>query len=173
MLQTFIGGAGTFFGPALGAASMTFFARVTSDLTRSWLLYQGLLFVLVMLFVPDGIGGLISEHSKKVKKGGYKALLLPYLLCLVTGLLLLASVVFLVESTHILLSDGYIAKTKSSGGATVPFSLFGRAFDPRSWTTWAIPAGLLVVGLALLPTAAKVTGRAWLRATQSPQGETA
>ena len=52
VLQTFIGGAGTFFGPALGAAIMTFFARVTSDLTRSWLLYQGLIFVLVMLFAP-------------------------------------------------------------------------------------------------------------------------
>ena len=51
VLQTFIGGAGTFLGPALGAAVMTFFARVTSDLTRSWLLYQGLIFVLVMLFV--------------------------------------------------------------------------------------------------------------------------
>ena len=44
-----IGGAGTFFGPALGAAVMTFFARVSSDLTRSWLLYQGLVFVLIML----------------------------------------------------------------------------------------------------------------------------
>jgi zinc protease len=31
VLQTFIGGAGTFFGPALGAAVMTFFGRVTSD----------------------------------------------------------------------------------------------------------------------------------------------
>ena len=60
VLQTFIGGAGTFFGPALGAAIMTFFARVTSDLTRSWLLYQGLIFVLVMLFAPDGIGGLVD-----------------------------------------------------------------------------------------------------------------
>ena len=64
VLQTFIGGAGTFFGPALGAAVMTFFARVTSDLTRSWLLYQGLIFVIVMLFVPDGIGGLISSHAR-------------------------------------------------------------------------------------------------------------
>ena len=43
VLQTFIGGAGTFLGPAVGAAVMTFFARVTSDLTRSWLLYQGLI----------------------------------------------------------------------------------------------------------------------------------
>ena len=138
-------------------------------------LYQGLLFVLVMLFVPDGIGGLIAEHSKKVKKGGYKALVLPYLLCLVTGLLLLAGVVFLVESTHILLSDGYIAKTKSSGGAAVPFSFFGQDFNPRSWVTWSIPIGLLLAGAALMPAAMKVTGRAWLHATQSApaQGETA
>jgi len=64
VLQTFIGGAGTFLGPALGAAVMTFFARVTSDLTRSWLLYQGLIFVLVMLFMPDGFGGLISLHVR-------------------------------------------------------------------------------------------------------------
>ena len=66
VLQTFIGGAGTFFGPALGAALMTFFARMTSDLTRSWLLYQGLIFVLVMLFVPEGIGGLISAHARRL-----------------------------------------------------------------------------------------------------------
>ena len=73
MLQTFIGGAGTFFGPALGAAIMTFFARVTSDLTRSWLLYQGLIFVLVMLFAPEGLGGLVSLHARKLRAGGWKA----------------------------------------------------------------------------------------------------
>ena len=73
VLQTFIGGAGTFFGPALGAAVMTFFARVTSDLTRSWLLYQGLIFVLVMLFVPDGIGGLVSMHARRLHGGAMEA----------------------------------------------------------------------------------------------------
>ena len=67
VLQTFIGGAGTFFGPALGAMIMTFFARITSDLTRSWLLYQGLIFVLVMLFAPQGLGGLVDLHARKVR----------------------------------------------------------------------------------------------------------
>ena len=85
VLQTFIGGAGTFFGPALGAAVMTFFARVTSDLTRSWLLYQGLIFVIVMLFVPDGIGGLISVHARRLRATAVKHLTVPYLLWLVVG----------------------------------------------------------------------------------------
>ncbi len=166
VLQTFIGGAGTFFGPALGAAAMTFFARVTSDLTRSWLLYQGLIFALVMLFVPNGIGGLISEHSKKLKKGGWTALVGPYALCLVVGLLLVTGLVFMVESTHILLSDSYIAKTRSTPpGESVPFSMLGIVFHPKSVTTWAIPAVLLAVGAGLLPVARKLTETAWLRAT--------
>ena len=38
-----------------------------SDLTRSWLLYQGLIFVIVMLFVPDGIGGLISTAKDQLR----------------------------------------------------------------------------------------------------------
>src|SRR5205085_563658 len=88
VLQTFIGGAGTFFGPALGAATMTFFARVTSDLTRSWLLYQGVIFVIIMLFVPEGIGGLISTHGRRLRATAVRHLTMPYLLCLVVGALL-------------------------------------------------------------------------------------
>lgn len=175
VLQTFIGGSGTFFGPALGAAIMTFFARVTSDLTRSWLLYQGLIFVLVMLFVPNGLGGLISLHARRVKMSGVRHLVLPYLLCFLVGLLLLAGLVFLVESTHVLLSDGYIAKRRAAGGAFVPIDLFGTTFDPTAIGTWMVPALLLLAGGVLLPLAMKVTSRAWILATESeasPQSPT-
>ena len=165
VLQTFIGGAGTFFGPALGAAVMTFFARVTSDLTRSWLLYQGLIFVFIMLFAPDGIGGLISLHSRKLKAGGWRHLVLPYLVCLTAGMLLIAGVVFTVESIHLVLSDAYIAKRTAAKGAWVPYQLFGTTHDPSSPLTWAIPIGLLAAGSLLLIPAMKITQRAWLRAT--------
>ena len=96
VLQTFIGGAGTFFGPALGAAIMTFFARVMSDLTRSWLLYQGVVFVIVMLFAPDGIGGLISLHARRLRASGGPAPD-PALPAVPRrrGLLLIAGVVFI------------------------------------------------------------------------------
>ena len=126
VLQTFIGGAGTFFGPALGAIIMTFFARVTSDLTRSWLLYQGLIFVLVMLFAPQGLGGLVALHARKVRAGGWKHLVAPYLLCLVVGLLLIAGLVFVVESIHVVLTDAYLAKRTAAKGEWVPYELFGR-----------------------------------------------
>lgn len=164
VLQTFIGGAGTFFGPALGAATMTFFARVTSDLTRSWLLYQGLIFVIVMLFVPDGIGGLISMHARRLPATAVKHLTLPYLLCLVVGALVGAGVVFTVESVHVVLSDAYSVLRRSHGGALVPYPLFGRQFDPLSPWTWAIPVGSIVAGGALLPLARRLTSKGWRQA---------
>ena len=163
VLQTFIGGAGTFFGPALGAASMTFFARVTSDLTRSWLLYQGLIFVLVMLFVPDGIGGLISTHARRLRATALRHLALPYLVCFVVGVLLVVGIVFVVESVHVVMSDAYAVLRRSNGGALVPYPLFGRQFDPRSPWTWAIPAVAILAGAALLPFARRLTSMGWSR----------
>lgn len=165
VLQTFIGGAGTFFGPALGAAVMTFFARVTSDLTRSWLLYQGLIFVFIMLFAPDGIGGLISMHARKLRAGGWKHLVAPYAMAFVVGLLLIAGLVYTVESIHVVLTDGYLAQRRAAGGAWVPFKLFGTMLDPRSPITWAIPILLLAAGALLLVPVMRITQRAWLKAT--------
>src|SRR3546814_15522804 len=55
VLNSYIGGIGAFFGPALGAAVMTFFGYAVSDMTRTWLLYQGVIFVLVMMFMPAGL----------------------------------------------------------------------------------------------------------------------
>ena len=168
VLQTFIGGAGTFFGPALGAAVMTFFARVMSDITRSWLLYQGLLFVLVMLFMPQGLGGLVSLHARKLRPGGWRRLLVPYLLCAVVGLLLIGGVVFVIESLHAVMADSYFAKRAAAGGAWLPYQLFGTTFGPAALLTWAIPLMLLGAGGLLLPVVRRVTGAAWLAATQEP-----
>ncbi len=171
VLQTFIGGAGTFFGPALGAMIMTFFARITSDLTRSWLLYQGLIFVLVMLFAPQGLGGLVDLHARKVRADGWKHLVAPYLLCLAVGLLLIAGLVFVVESIHVVLTDAYLAKRMASKGEWVPYELFGQSFQPFSALTWAIPVVLLAVGGGLLPLARRITARAWLAATRDVRDE--
>lgn len=165
VLQTFIGGAGTFFGPALGAAVMTFFARVTSDLTRSWLLYQGLVFVIIMLFAPSGLGGMVAEHAQKVKAGGWKYLVAPYAVAAVSGLLLIAGFVFTVESVHVVLTDSYLAARRAAGGAWVPYKLFGTTWGPSNPLTWALPIGLLLAGAFLLPVAKRLTMRAWKLAT--------
>ena len=171
VLQTFIGGVGTFFGPALGAAAMTYFGRVASDLTRSWLLYQGLLFVLLMLFAPGGLGGIISLHVRKVRAHGWRHLVAPYLLCLVSGELLIAGTVFTIESIHAVMNDAYRGARAAAGGAWVPYQALGYSFEPLGLVTWAIPIVLLGVGALLLPVARRHTIAAWKLATteQPPQ----
>ncbi|WP_232464729.1 branched-chain amino acid ABC transporter permease [Bordetella genomosp. 8] len=64
VLNTYIGGVGVFLGPAFGASLMTFFGYAVSDLTRSWLLYQGILFVIVMMFLPRGLAGLFVRRAR-------------------------------------------------------------------------------------------------------------
>src|SRR5260370_38706997 len=114
---------------------MTFFARVTSDLTRSWLLYQGLVFVIVMLFVPDGIGGLISLHARRLRATAVRHLTLPYLLCLVVGVLLMVGVVFTVESVHVVLSDAYGVLRRGPGGGMGPPPVVGAHVHPSCSST--------------------------------------
>jgi branched-chain amino acid transport system permease protein len=167
VLQTFIGGAGTFFGPALGAAVMTYFARVASDLTRSWMLYQGLVFVLVMLFAPGGLGGIVAVHARKLRPGGWRHLMGPYLLALVTGALLMAATVYTVETLHLVMSHAYRVAREAAAGGWPSYQLFGRSFEPFGLLTWAIPVGLFGAGGFLLPLARKLTNAGWLRATQA------
>jgi branched-chain amino acid transport system permease protein len=59
LLMVIVGGAGTLFGPALGAGVVVFLRNVVSAYTERWLLVLGLIYVLVVLFAPDGILGAI------------------------------------------------------------------------------------------------------------------
>ncbi len=100
VLNTYIGGTKVFLGPALGAALMTFFGYAVSDLTRSWLLYQGILFVLVMMFMPDGLAGLATRSGALWRRHGGLALLPILVLGLAAGAACAAGVAVLVESLH-------------------------------------------------------------------------
>ncbi len=55
LLATFIGGAGFFFGPILG--SIVFFVMVIAvgAMTKAWLFYLGLLFLIMVLYAPRRI----------------------------------------------------------------------------------------------------------------------
>ena len=58
LLMTYIGGAGHFAGPILGAVTLTWLQTSLSGYTSAWLLYIGLFFVLTILFAPSGLVGL-------------------------------------------------------------------------------------------------------------------
>ena len=62
LLATFIGGSGYFFGPVIGAALVSYLQVMLSDVTEIWQLYFGLLFIVMVMFAPQGIAGLLVMH---------------------------------------------------------------------------------------------------------------
>lgn len=61
LLMTFVGGGGTFWGPILGAATLTYLNDTLSSMTEHWALIQGALFVLLVMYAPQGLGGLLIQ----------------------------------------------------------------------------------------------------------------
>jgi ABC-type branched-subunit amino acid transport system ATPase component/ABC-type branched-subunit amino acid transport system permease subunit len=55
--MTLVGGMRSFGGPAVGAAVFVFMRDTLSSWTENWLIYFGLIFVVFVLFSPNGIVG--------------------------------------------------------------------------------------------------------------------
>ncbi|MCJ7786130.1 MAG: branched-chain amino acid ABC transporter permease [Desulfobacterales bacterium] len=70
LLMTFIGGTKDFFGPVLGAGFYIYFQNYLSNITDRWPLFMGILFVLMVLFAPRGLSGLIRSLVELFRKTG-------------------------------------------------------------------------------------------------------
>lgn len=55
MLMVIVGGAGTLAGPVLGAFIVVYMGHVVSSYTDRWMTILGLLYIVVILFAPNGI----------------------------------------------------------------------------------------------------------------------
>lgn len=152
LLATFIGGAGFFFGPVLG--SIVFFVMVIAvgAMTKAWLFYLGLLFLIMVLYAPGGFASLILMHVPVLKARLMHRLWRPYAAALATGLVLLAGLVSVVEITY----------HYSLEASTAPeMKLFGFTFDVTAAAPWSVAAGLLVGGFVISRLAWNAVGRAW------------
>jgi len=164
VLNSYIGGVKVFLGPAFGAALMTFFGYAVSDLTRSWLLYQGILFVVVMLFMPSGLAGLVGTTARLRQRFGWGRLLPLALLSVGAALLVAAGATFAIEMLQRAFSQDYRALANLQlGQAWPPIAYLGRDWAPASPATWAVPLGLAAVG-ALLAQMARMRFRALTQA---------
>jgi len=57
LIMTLLGGAGTLVGPIVGAMGLVWFKDWVSSYTEHWMLIVGLLFMLVVTFMPKGVLG--------------------------------------------------------------------------------------------------------------------
>jgi branched-chain amino acid transport system permease protein len=153
VLMAFIGGIGHFWGPIVGAVLVSFLQSALSSYTQAWLLYFGLLFLVIILFSPGGIANLVTLHKPVLRAGLTRVLLPSYLLAAVTGLFAVTGFVALVEML-------YHLEAKESAGA---FVFLGVNLDPTRGTAWLSAAILFALGVALLYGASRVVSGAWER----------
>ena len=63
-----VGGRGTLIGPAIGAIVVNLlYSFLTGTMPGTWLYFLGFLFVAVVLFIPNGLIGLLRLPSQTAK----------------------------------------------------------------------------------------------------------
>ena len=137
LLFTFLGGATFFFGPIIGAVLMVLAFVLLSEFTKAWLLYLGMIFLLMVMYAPGGIASLVMMNLR-VARFRLLGRLLPYYAGLaVCGLVALLGLGAMVEMV-------YHRQLNAALGGDLQF--MGMALNAMSAQSWAQAAGILALG---------------------------
>ena len=137
LLMTYIGGVGVFAGPVVGAVLIVLLQSWVSLLSNSWLVYVGVLFILMVTFAPGGISGIVLMHQPIWRSGRMGRLAGPYSRVLLPGLLVVAGFVLLIELFSFLTIGAAQGKSFTVSGITI---------DPQRGGPWLVGALLLAIG---------------------------
>lgn len=154
LLFTFVGGVGAFVGPIIGAVLMVLTTIGLSQFTLAWKLYLGLLFMLMVMFAPSGVVGILRWHGLVVRQRCVGSMAMPYL-----GLWLAAAGA--VTATAVLVEMLYHLQLGCITGHELHF--LGLVLDvasPRDWTLAVLAA---LTGLGLLVAAQRRARQRWQR----------
>jgi branched-chain amino acid transport system permease protein len=61
LIMTLLGGMYSFFGPAVGAAVLYLLNVITNQYTEYWPTVMGVILLVILLFLPDGLAGLANR----------------------------------------------------------------------------------------------------------------
>lgn len=152
LLMTFIGGLGVFFGPIIGAVLVTYLQIALSGFSEGWVLYFGLLFVLMVMFVPQGIAGVIVAHVAPWRAGLLHRFVVPYALAVVPALLSFVGLVAIIEMGYHL---------SLSYNPSSPIELFFMDVVATRYLSWAVALLVFAAGIASLRWVTGQIGSRW------------
>ena len=152
LLFVFLGGAGFFFGPILGAVLMVFALVLLSELTKAWLLYLGLVFLLMVMYAPGGMASLIAMNLRVAAHGKLRRIATAYLALGGTAAIVLAGAAAMIEMT-------YHLQLNAALGPKMPF--VGVVLDTHGLDAWFGAAFVLLTGLALFELSRRAFARQW------------
>lgn len=163
LFMTYIGGSGTFYGPIIGAVLVSLMQFSLPGITPGWQLYSGLFFVVMVMFAPGGISGLLRMHEPLWRAGLLHRMAPAYLLASIPVLVMGIGVNLAVELSF--------ARGARSGSSAPLLKFLGVTVSAASPTPWAAAVGLVIVGGFLLRLAVPRVGDAWESATQESRGK--
>jgi branched-chain amino acid transport system permease protein len=67
-LMVILGGPATILGPVLGSAIITFLKNFISAYTQRWLIILGAIYIIIILYAPNGLVNLVTDYVKRKKK---------------------------------------------------------------------------------------------------------
>ncbi len=162
LLFTFLGGATFFFGPIIGAVLLVFASVLLSELSKAWLLYLGLVFLLMVMFAPGGVASLIMMNVRVALFSKFKRFYALYAGLAATALLMVAGGAAIVEMI-------YHMQLNAALGPTVKFG--GMLLDTSSATTWIAAGALFAVGVGLFEIVRRRFVLAWGLAQEEIEAE--
>ena len=154
LFMAYIGGIGNFAGPAIGAVLITFLQGTLTEVTEAWVLYLGILFVVVIMFFPGGLAGLIAMHQPIWRTDArlLAPLLIPYALFFGSLLVMLMGIIGLIESLYFLTSRLAFAQT---------LVIYGIDLDPDGTLHWLAFAAIAAAGGFAVKKSFPGTAAAW------------
>ena len=155
LLMAYIGGVGFFIGPIVGAILMTALQISLSDYTGAWLLYVGLMFVVVVMYVPGGLAGLLLMHRPLLRRQAWWRLAPAYALVALPVAMVVLGLVGVIETGHHLL-------VKAAEGPSM--RLFGVPYQANSALAWVVMLALIAAGWLALRSTWPVVSKAWQEA---------
>jgi branched-chain amino acid transport system permease protein len=152
LIATFIGGAGFFIGPIIGAVVFALMVTAIGAITKAWLLYLGLLFLVMVLYAPGGFASLVLMNLQMARYGQLARLVPGYAAVLATGLVALLGLIGAVEM-------GYHLSLEASVNPLM--NLYGLSVDVTSPSDWIACAAVIAAGLWPCRMASKRLRREW------------
>ncbi|MFY9458452.1 MAG: branched-chain amino acid ABC transporter permease [Aquabacterium commune] len=152
LLFTFLGGSLFFFGPIIGAVLLVLASVLLSELTKAWLLYLGLVFLLMVMYAPGGIASLLMMNVRVAAYGMLRRLWTSYLALAGTALTVLVAVAVIVEMI-------YHIKLNEALGPQMSFA--GVMLDTRGTDAWVGALLLLATGVGLFEVSRRQFVRHW------------
>jgi branched-chain amino acid transport system permease protein len=152
LLFTFLGGALFFFGPIIGAMMSVLALVLLSEVTKAWLIYLGLLFMVMVMYAPGGFSSLVMMNLRVAAFGKFRRLWVSYLGLAATAVVWLLGAAAIIEMV-------YHLQLEAASGNDVRF--FGLVLNIQSLASWLGAVVVFVVGYALFEVVRRRFAKEW------------